>query len=395
MLTSLTLVVIASISAPTAANTKPLKIAFLSAEPTQIASLTETVEKFQALYPDQTIELSTYSDARFKAAIHNWLKKGDFDIIHWQAGERLFRLVTQDLVAPINSLMDVDLIRHHYKSVNLQQLSRDGQLYGLPLAVYIWGFYYNKSVFAALDLQPPKTWQDFKHIARVLKQNSIKPLVQANQSEWETLAWLDYLSLMEGGETLRTKMVHGDPIGADKASELLAPLTELIDKEYFFAPDHEWSWVQAVAAVARGHAGMTLSGLFIEESLNTVLGNEVGFFAFPDSHRYGTVAPLDMLMIAKNSTNKPAAAKFLEYLATTSSSDKLALSLGWLPTSSHPLTNSLTERQERALATITSAPILVQYFDRDTDAKRSMMLDKHLDTLFASRNSKPLIDSIK
>ena len=65
-----------------------LRVAFLSAEPVQISALIDVTAQYEQLNPGVNVEVQAFSDAAFKANIDQWLENGDFDVIHWQAGQR-------------------------------------------------------------------------------------------------------------------------------------------------------------------------------------------------------------------------------------------------------------------------------------------------------------------
>lgn len=369
-----------------------LRVAFLSAEPVQISALIDVTAQYEQLNPGINVEVQAFSDAAFKANIDQWLENGDFDVIHWQAGQRLMRYVESDLVSALNEFINVDELNQHFDKTVLGQLERNGQFYGLPIATYAWGFYYNKHLFEQLELTPPKTWKEFQAVSQALHLQGVKPLIQSNESNWETLIWLDYLSLQLGGEPLRQQIASGKEVDKALSKQLLAPLTDMVRQDYFFAPDHEWVWVQAVAAVARGLAGMTLTGQFAEESIADILDDKIGFFPFPDSERLGSVAPLDVWILPRASSNKLAAADFLRHLMVPQVHTDLALGLGWLPTLKEVGFVSNTPRVKAAQQHLSNAALLTQYFDRDSEQSHAVVLDRYLDILFATKSAQPLID---
>jgi ABC-type glycerol-3-phosphate transport system substrate-binding protein len=158
-----------------------LKIAFLSADLLQINALSDLANKFEAKNPNIKLSIQSFSDESFKQKLPTWIETGEFDLLHWQAGERLGRLVDNELITPISSIIDTQNLANKISSSALKQVSYDGLIYGLPFAHYTWGFYYNLEIFSELDLTLPKTWEEFISISHTLKKHGVIPCVQANK----------------------------------------------------------------------------------------------------------------------------------------------------------------------------------------------------------------------
>lgn len=373
-----------------------IRIAFLTAEERQVTAFVSTIEQFEKQNKQYKVEIKTFIDSAYKANIDGWLDSGEFDLVHWQAGKRLFRYVDCERVISLNNYVDIDRINTNFNKNILNQLSKNDRLYALPLATYIWGFYYNKALFESLKLSPPNTWKEFFHVTEQIHKHGVPPLIQANADGWETLGWLDYLSLNTGGKELRHKFTKGELVSEEIVTTVISPLNELVQKDYFFAPEHTWNWVQAIASVGRGLAGMTLTGQFAEEVLVDVLDTRIGFFPFPESQQYGTVAPLDLLMIPTTSKNKLGGATFINFLSDKVISATLSEGLGWLPTTTTPVIGAnTTERIKDAMIHLESSNLHVQYFDRDTATERAQWLDKYIVLLLANKNAKPLINYLQ
>lgn len=48
----------------------------------------------------------------------------------------------------------------------------DGRIYVIPFDVVKVAFYYNKNIFAALNLEPPNTWSEFMEVCRIIDEES-------------------------------------------------------------------------------------------------------------------------------------------------------------------------------------------------------------------------------
>ena len=91
-----------------------------------------------------------------------------------------------------------------------------GKLYGLPKDFGDLAIFYNKKMFTAAGLQPPKTWDDVKAAAKALTKGDVKGISLPDDSaRWNAFlfAW--------GGMVLNddgTKAVFNDKAGIDSAT---------------------------------------------------------------------------------------------------------------------------------------------------------------------------------
>ncbi|MFN2519469.1 MAG: ABC transporter substrate-binding protein [Candidatus Limnocylindria bacterium] len=91
-----------------------------------------------------------------------------------------------------------------------------GKLYGLPKDFGDLAIFYNKKMFAAAGLQPPKTWDDVKAAAKTLTKGEVKGISLPDDSaRWNAFlfAW--------GGKVLSddgTKAVFNDKAAIDSAT---------------------------------------------------------------------------------------------------------------------------------------------------------------------------------
>lgn len=364
-----------------------IKLAFLTADPSQMQALSSLADRFEQAYPEHVLEVHAYSDLAFKENLTTWLEQGTFDVVHWQAGGRLFSVVDKGLAWPINDLVGKPTLENLLPDNISRQVAFGEQIYALPFAQYSWGFYYNKAVFARLGLTPPTTWDAFLEVCRVLHENGIAPLIQANNEQWEPHAWLDFLSIKNGGLPVRKSLLSQQAASNPDASGVLADLEYLFSRNYFFASNHSWRWQQTIAVIMRQQAAMTLTGQFVEKALSDSASETLGFFPFPSVQDKATVAPMDVLFIPASSNHKAAAGKFLQFLAAQERLLELATNLGWLPVVKGGLSkDTFSERQKTAIRHMRQAPALVQYFDRDTTAEWSLQLDSAFDEAFATQN---------
>ncbi len=358
-------------AAPCDAQKKQISVAVLSINEQQMALFSQQFQAFNQQQSEFVVEFDFYSDEGHKAKLASWLESGKYDLIHWQAGKRLTDIVAQELILPIENLLDKQNINASVSHQLLDAVRINGVIQALPFGYYPWGFYYSKPIFQRLGLEPPKSWADFLALCATLKQQGVAPLVQANQEGWPLLAWLDFLALDIGGVKTRNQALEYGLLSRDAIEEITAQFSQLLSLGYFFAPDYHWRWEQALTLLKRQHAAMTLLGQFAESELKFSNEQSLGYFPFPFSNATKSqpiVAPIDVFIVPLASNYHHFLPKLLAFLARPETNKALATGLGFLPVVNEFDGSGLTQRQKVGLATLRNSQQLLQLFDRDAEA---------------------------
>jgi len=338
------------------------------------------------------VNVTFFSDKEFKRLLPKWLETGEFDLLYWQAGERLRSLIAQDVIQPIDSLLPREELQSAIqpavlRSVTHQSASNaDAATYALPIAHYGWGFYYNKAVFQELSVKPPKNWKEFIALCQRIKAQGANPLVQAVQESWPVLAWLDYLSLDAGGLEFRQQLIDGQTLSGATADIFLKQFEQLLSNEWFFAPQRHWTWQQVMKVVEDKQAAMTLMGQFAEGTIDPLLNKDIGFFSFPKANQMNQaeVAPLEIWVVPRSAKNKAHLAPLLRFLLANNK--EMAMGFDSLPVVNTQFTQDLpSDRVKIAANSLANSSTLVQFFDREAkddiakNAARSIAKSIHED----------------
>jgi ABC-type glycerol-3-phosphate transport system substrate-binding protein len=354
------------------AKPKNISIAVLAINKQQIALFGETFSRFNNSQSQITVNVDFFSDQGLKSKLSQWLESGEYDLIHWQAGKRLNDIVEQELLLPIDSLIDKNTLVKNVSSQLLDVVDINGSYQALPFGYYPWGFYYSKSIFAEHGVLPPNTWIEFLAICSRLNKQGVAPLVQANQEGWPLLAWIDFLALDNGGVNTRQEMTEYASVSRQSVTKVVEQFTTLLDYGYFFAPDHSWRWEQTITLLLRQQAAMTLIGQFAESEIQADKASQIGFFPFPHTQadvQYPSVAPIDLFVVPLASKNHANLPQLLDFLIQPATNKTLATGLGFLPVYPQFDGQGLSERASIGLQSLRESSALVQFFDRDAEAK--------------------------
>lgn len=176
-------------------------------------------------------------------------------------GNELDDLIHARMVNPIDRLAREQNWRQVLYPVLLKSIVRNDKVYAIPVNVHgaNWLFY-NKKLFNKLGLSEPRSWDDFFHAARVLKQNGYIPLAFGGQAWQERLTFLNLLLSYGGREMYEDVLTYQRP-SAVTSPELqnvfraFARLRELVDEGH---PGRSWN--DATNMVITGRAGMQFMG---------------------------------------------------------------------------------------------------------------------------------------
>jgi xylobiose transport system substrate-binding protein len=200
--------------------------------------------------------------------------------------------------AQANKIVDIDSaaggkeIREHFLPSVLEIGEKDGKLYGVPARgtqpVFI---FYNKKVFEAAGVQPPKTYDELNQLVSTFKGKGIVPFALAGSSgnSWTELMWLEYLVDRIGGPEVFQKIQSGDAAGWSDPAVLQAAqeIKKLVDSGAF---GNKFTSVNyggggTSTLLATGKAAMTLMGSWeyaVQEGANKDFAkNDLGYVPFP------------------------------------------------------------------------------------------------------------------
>jgi glucose/mannose transport system substrate-binding protein len=196
----------------------------------------------------------------------------------------------------------------------------NGDVWGIPLNIHtenpIW---YNVKVFKELNLEEPKTWEEYQDICDVLKENGIAPSVAAGAG-WPVYGLFPFLIEALGPEGFNALSAGEISYTSPEVRRAFVNMKELwIDNLI-----DNWSgygWADAARPFMEGKAGMYfgmgdwLAALLVSEGM--IPGEEFDFF-LPPAAGYGQVVlgVIDAFVMSKGSGDPALAKEFLKYTAS-------------------------------------------------------------------------------
>lgn len=154
----------------TAAAKQELKLAASISNSSQRAAYYNLARAFEEQYPDTQVTITSFTSEIYKAKFPQMLSSGQYDILYWHAGERLFEYIAQNKVAPLKDTISTKELSDIFDKAVIDAVSYEEQIYGLPMSYYQIGFYYHKPLFSKLGISEPHSWDEFLAVCEALKK---------------------------------------------------------------------------------------------------------------------------------------------------------------------------------------------------------------------------------
>jgi xylobiose transport system substrate-binding protein len=183
-------------------------------------------------------------------------------------------------------------LKSHFLPSALQAGTVDGKLVGIPIRgtqpVFL---FYNKTLFTAAGVQPPKTYADLQSLVQTFKSKGITPFALAGSgtSAWTELMWVEYLVDRLGGPGVFQKIQAGDWSQWKDPSVLKSAqmIKDLVSTGAFGTSFGSVNYGSGGTStlLAKGKAAMVLMGSWEYATQQTddpnFAKNDLGYVAFP------------------------------------------------------------------------------------------------------------------
>ena len=390
----------ATIALSTSALAGTLVINSDQADPAPKAAFAEVVKQFEAANPDIKVKLNTFDKEAYKTALRNWLSTQPPDVVFWYAGNRMKQFVGKDLFEDVSDIWaDNDL--NDKMSTAAPAMTIDEKKWGVPYTYYQWGVYYRKDIFKRLEIEIPKTYDEFLAASAKIKADGIAPVTIGTKYLWTAAGWFDYLNMRTNGLDFHIELMDGKvPYNDDRVKATFNNWNKMVEPGYFLDNHATYSWQEALPFLLKGEAAMYLLGNFITPQFGDQTEN-MGFFQFPIINpevSVGEDAPMDTVHIPAKAKNKEDARKFLAFLATKDVQTSINAAINQIPPHKDA-TAADNYFLNIGIDMLGKADGTAQFYDRDTTpgmAKEGMKgfqefmvkperLDKILDSLEKTR----------
>jgi len=198
----------------------------------------------------------------------------------------------------------------------------DGHPYAIPLNMHIQNIlYYNKKLFAGLNLTPPTTYDELLKVAKAIKAANPKmyPLALGTKEKWEAAFVLDGLLFELGGPNYYVKLYKG---GIDVKTDptfraALQRLQGLIP--YIYPYNAGLTWDASAGLVVSGDAAMVSMGTWCIgyfKGRGWTPGKEFGAVTFPQKPERYLLFHSDTYILPKKAQHPAVTMDWLKVVST-------------------------------------------------------------------------------
>ncbi|WP_414735692.1 ABC transporter substrate-binding protein [Herbaspirillum chlorophenolicum] len=148
-------------------------------------------------------------------------------------------------------------------------LNNRGHVVAAPLGIHrINTLFYNIAIFNRLGLTPPKTWDDFDRIAKILRDAGITPLAQSAEA-WQVATLFENLVLAESGPAYYRRLF----VDMDQAAYADGRMLHILKRlrrlgQSMDQPVRERAWPDVARSMANGEAAMFIMGDWAKGEFN-------------------------------------------------------------------------------------------------------------------------------
>jgi ABC-type glycerol-3-phosphate transport system substrate-binding protein len=331
------------------------------------------VELYRQANPDVNLEHSITDHEAFKQAIRTFLVADPApDALTWFAGNRMQFFVDRGLAADLTPLFEREGWYDTYAPgfVALATGAGTESQYFVPTSYYWWAMYFRPSILEANGLTPPETWDDLLAACDTLNAAGIIPITIGTKAPWTAAAWFDFLNMrINGPEFHRDLMLLKESYTDERVVAVFDAWRELYAHNCFIQDSAAYEWQDALDFMNRGEAAMYLMGGFITDSVPDEIEDDYDFVRFPIINPdvpIGIDAPTDGYFMASAAGNPEGGMDFLAFLGSQEAQQFAADTLGRLPTRTDVDVAGFTEAQQKGIALVQEADLVLQFYDRDT-----------------------------
>jgi raffinose/stachyose/melibiose transport system substrate-binding protein len=306
------------------------------------------------------------------------------DVFPTWSGGILKEYISVGGVVNLNKYMNQDNYSSRFNEKALEMVTDENGIWGVPIEnMAIALVFYNKDIFKALDISPPKTYDQLLVNIQTLKEHDYIPFALANRTAWTGSMFYMYLVDRIGGASVFDNAANRKN-GGSFNNEVFVKAGELIQQLVNMRAFPEgFNWMDEDSGDSRnllynGSAGMLLSGSWFISNLKYEkpdFVDKVGVFPFPaitggKGDPRNTIGSLgdNYYSISNSSSNKDQAFELIKYLIDDIAVEK-RIAAGKIPPIKNPMiTDTITNE---ILGYINQSPNVQFWYDQYLPPKLS------------------------
>ncbi|WP_214626508.1 ABC transporter substrate-binding protein [Paenibacillus agaridevorans] len=317
---------------------KEVELKIISFRVEDKAYFDELNKAFEDAYPYITVKYDAVPTADYPQLRTARMTTGDVDLI---ASATEAEIVAEDTRETLADLTGAEFLNNFMPDA-LKAGQYEGKQYFVPISTVSMVTFYNKQIFADNGLSVPTTWDELIAVSEALAAKGISPIMFGGKDQWPInmiIAQLEQSIIRPAGANsdYYSKMRTEEKKFTD--AEWLEVFTKLQTLSKYFQKNYAGlDYGQAPALFAQGKAAMMIDGSWSLAQIEDANPSfETGAFLLPGSNDpvANQVASTKFgfgWMVNKDSKNKDAAIKYLEFMTSKENYQKYNDLVRMLPT---------------------------------------------------------------
>lgn len=278
------------------ATTEQVKLTWWNiAAPTRSDAYKEVIKRFEAANPNIKIDYQETNSETYRDDLFTAISSGTYPDIMWDwSYENTFQYARNGSFLDLtpyyeaeNSAWKNSIIPAALDSFK----DKDGKIWGVPFFFQMKMFYYNTEIFKNLNLEVPKTWDEFISVCDKIKASGVTPIALGNLEKWNAMHYIDVLNQKYVGEaTFEADEVLSSekPFTDEGYVKALDTLKLLVDK-YMNKDPNGVDYAASRVLFYSGKTAMIYDGLWqlgyyagLSKEVPEEFWNKWDYFVFPD-----------------------------------------------------------------------------------------------------------------
>ncbi|UKS27824.1 extracellular solute-binding protein [Paenibacillus sp. HWE-109] len=252
----------------------------------RLAMLQEVVKATEAKVPGLSITLDGVEDKvnRFEKLRSEMAAGNPPEIFDLFGGTDTKDYVKADRLLDLTPILgELGLMDKFY---SFEEFTVDGKIYGIPMAGYVEGLYYNKKLLAQAQIAPPKTWEELLAAAAVFKAKKVTPFAVAAKDSWVINMMSNTMWVRTAGSDTIEGFLDGSKKWTDaNVVDAFEKYHLLVKNGYFQEGSLALSYAEQQNKFSSGEAAFMFDGSWANTPLldpeKSAIVHDVGFMSFP------------------------------------------------------------------------------------------------------------------
>lgn len=280
-----------------------------------VETFDKLIEKFEKENPDIDIEQNHVPEA--ETVLKSRLAKNNIPDIMGLGGNYTYgQIADAGILKNFNDESYLEKTQTAYKEM-LQDLHEGNNNYGVPFTANANTVLYNRDKFEKLNLDIPKTWDEFIATAETIEENGGTPFYLTFKDAWTIMVPWNSLAANLHGENFIDQRLENETTFKERYGKVAERIYKLL--EYGQNDVFGYGYSQGNQAFANGESFMYIQGVW---AINPILESNpdlnLGAFALPAVNKADEnmlVSGVDTVLTMSKTTDHPEAAeKFIKFL---------------------------------------------------------------------------------